>query len=720
MVRWLSFLPLLVIAALAEPAGAQVSQAGPPAERPELSLAPPAAMVPAVTGRFVLPKRSLWVGEVFPVRLIWQVNWTVFRYLDGDLIWTADPLVAEGLAADSPGPPRVAPDATTAELSFTTYAMALSPGSFNVKPARQRMQMVTGSYDAGGITIANLGAVTAVSSGAPLKVRALPAAPREFTGAVGHFALTSSLSTREGRVGEPMVWTVRLSGTGNWTGFAGVPPRPLPRDFEMIGAPQDTAKDPQGKPASLFQRSLTEAITIVPRNSGSFALGPVEMTVFDPTASRYLKITAPPVALNVQPGSAASPSGEATPAMALPVALPPALYGTGDAWPPLPTYFWRASLAAPIVAVSLAWLGMAVQRARRTDPNRALRAAHGELIRTLAALAANPDDGERRRLLRVWQHEVGIRFKVPHAAPSSSTFADALWSRLWEEVERHLYGRHVPLLQDWPARAQAALAALGAPPPWDPRSVLAAGQLYPVTLVAALMCVLVTAFAAPLTAGGYAHAVQADALRSGDWVGHYSLARKAAQGQRWDRAAALAGKAWVQHPGSRETTRLWALTAQEAGFAGWAAGGLPLPSELSGEIAGLLPPIGWQLATLAAELAGALGLALLLALRFGYLQQYTVVHAAAMAIGGAVGLASGLVGLASWGVAASPDSAILSHQVPLRELPVESPVNESPILLVAGTTAHRGRAFLGWVQVTLADGRHGWLRREDVLPLWQG
>src|SRR4051812_37185589 len=79
---------------------------------PLIAAAPPTPKLPrapagAAQGRFVLPDRPVWAGEVFDLGLDWQVDWSLFRNLDGDLAWKPDPLVADAWSTpvlDHPAP----------------------------------------------------------------------------------------------------------------------------------------------------------------------------------------------------------------------------------------------------------------------------------------------------------------------------------------------------------------------------------------------------------------------------------------------------------------------------------------------------------------------------------------------------------------------------------------------------------------------------------------
>jgi hypothetical protein len=696
MVRW--FVALLLALA------ASVAAAAPDA------IAPPPAGV--VTGRFVLPDRPLWAGEVFILRFVWQVDWEAFRYLDSDLAWTADTLVTEGWTREPLGTPRMLGTRSVADVGFSTRAAGLSPGSVALQPATQQMQIVTGSYETSGVTIATIGPVLARSDGATVKLRPLPPAPPTFSGAVGDFSLKSVVDTTTVAIGKPVVWTVTLAGTGNWAGFSGVPSRPLPRAFDMTGKAEQAA----ATTVSLFERTVSEAITIVPRQAGTFSLGPVEMTVFDPAAGRFRTIAAPAVTLLVKSGAAAhapSPSRpEATPAPSE-AGLTPLLKGAGNAWAPLPRWAWHGVLALPLVVLSLSWLGLAAHRALTSDPERAVRRAHVRLTRTVAALATGPDAAARRALLRDWQREAAIRLKIDHAAPTPGIVNDANWAQLWDEADRHLYGADAPLPPDWPVRADTALAETGAPARFEMARIFTVANLYPAL---ALLCIAFASHPAPLSATDQ---LREAAVAPLDWIGHYNRGRQAAAANKWPEAAAHASIAWVQAPRSGETTKLWTLAAREARSAGRSAGGLPVPNDPRGRLTGLLPPLGWQAMTFASVLLIIGGCGILLLVRFGHVPRNAVMLAATVASVGTLGGVAGWLGVVGYGPAAAPDAAITWRQVPLRALPVDTPDADVMLVLPPGTVGYRDAGFMGWSRLTLDDGRAGWVRRRELMPLWE-
>lgn len=657
----------------------------------------------------MLPPRPVYTGEVFDLGFAWQVDWALFRNLEGDLDWTPGPLAVEPWpAAPPPGRPEPAGTRQVATIAFATRAMALQPGRFALAAPRQRMSIVIGGYETDGVRIDTLGPVTAQGRTATLEVRALPPPPPGFAGAVGRFTLASAIDGKGGaaKVGEPLRWTLTLSGTGNWASFGGVPARPLSRDFDVVGQPEQG----EDKDGTLFEQTRRETVTIVPRRAGHFTLGPVEMIVFDPAAGRYITVAASPLAIDVAPGAAgAAARYEAEPDPVPPgEPLPPPLDGVGAAWAPMTLGAWRAALALPVAALALLWLALATLRARAADPEREARRAHARLAATLAALGRAPSGDDRRRLVRAWQRDVVPRLKLPRAQPTPGHFADADWAALWSEAEAYLYGPARDLPGDWADRAAAALAARDRPPGFAPRTIFARRHLYP---VAALLCLV--------AAGAGGRLVAAAPAPPGGWIAHYAAAREAGSAGRWTDAAADAAIAWMQAPRRAETRALWWRAAREAGIGGLAAGTPPLPDGVRGGWSALATPLVWQVAAIAGLWIAAAGAALVLLHRFGHAPRRLARVAGAAALLAGVAATGGGMGVGGYGAAAWRDAALLRGVAPLRPLPVDTPADEAPATLGPATVGHADRAFLGWVRLRLGDGRTGWVHRGALIPVWR-
>ena len=679
--------------------------------------APPAG---AVAGAFEFPERPVWAGEVFDLTLAWRVNWELFQNMEGPLAWKSEPLVAEpwGEAAM-----RGTPEAGRATIDFKTRAMALQPGRVTLQPAEQVMVLKTGVVDMGDYQRSTMAPFPMRSARTPLTVRALPPPPPGFSGAVGQFTVESRVDKASPKVGDSLTWTVTLAGSGNWPAIRGLPPRQASRDFEIIGAP----KLIEETDAKLFERTLQEAVVMIPQRSGRYTLGAFAVVVFDPAEGRYVTLAAPPIALDIQPG----PNGDLIPpeqaapraANARPAdTLPPMLKGKGETLPPPASAAWILGLALAPLAVAGLWLLLAWRRAWLMDPDRAARGAHARLAAGLQRLARSTDPVERRRLVRAWQSDAAVRLKLGRAAPAPSSFEDLEWRRLWVEADRFLYGRGGALPDDWAQRALERLSALGQPPPFAPATVFRPANLLPAACAAGLMiaCLAPAPPARAASAPGVTEASLRQVLAGDplDWRARHNLAVSLAARDRWDEAAGQAALAWVHKPQAAETRSLWLQTAGKAGYSLDAGASVPRPRGWRGRAIALASPAAWRWMGLAFGWLAAAGAAALIYDRFHRTLPHLRTAGAGLIAVAALGGAAAMGALWAYGPLSAKDAVLVWSAGPLRPLPVDTPAEAAPVQLAAGAVGRVERTFLGWRQVRLGDGRTGWLRREDLLWVW--
>jgi hypothetical protein len=131
-------------------------------------------------------------------------------------------------------------------------------------------------------------------------VRPLPEdAPVDFSGAVGQFELTASLSEVEGKVNEPVTLIVDITGNGNIETLAepALPELPNWRVFEsqssthLVDGQEDAVRG-----GRRFER------LIVPGQPGRQTIPPISFSYFDPEAEEYRTVSTEPMAITIQPG----------------------------------------------------------------------------------------------------------------------------------------------------------------------------------------------------------------------------------------------------------------------------------------------------------------------------------------------------------------------------------------------------------------------------------
>ncbi len=206
--------------------------------------------------------------------------------------------------------------------------------------------------------------------------------PSDFGGAVGSVHLSTRLDTNAARVGDPMVLTVRVAGSGNVKLF----PRPpigvswatLVNGDERVNV-DTTARRISGNKE--FDWVLT------PRVAGELDVPPIHYAYFNPDARRYEVATTPPTHVHVATGALASGDTARTESL---LAVRPRY--RGPLGTPLHEHpiFWAFLALVPLPALSIR-----ARDRRRTTGRRAPSAAE-----RLAALARDPAGAHEPREIR--------------------------------------------------------------------------------------------------------------------------------------------------------------------------------------------------------------------------------------------------------------------------------------------------------------------------------
>lgn len=679
------------------------------------------------SGKLEIPDRAVWAGEIFDFGLSWRVEWDSFSYLEGPPVWNSGPIVIQPWQGPTYSSLPPAAGRQMGSIRYRTRGLATEPGMISLQPARQLMVVQTGVIRMTDYERAVTGTVSVPTEGASIQVRPLPQPPKKFSGAIGRFALAAAVEPKQAEVGTPFTWTLALSGVGNWPRLKGMPPREISREFKSIGAPRLT----EMPGATIFERTIREEVNLVPQSPGRHVLGPVEMTVFDTLRGEYVTISTDPIVLDVRPAgssSADSTAGSAGAGAAAPAAepLPPLLSSTGLSTPPMTDTAWRIATAWPVLALVALWLMLALLRARQQDPEREARRSHARLGNILRQLEGEPGTADQRRLVRAWQRDVGLRWKLDHSSPVPASFSGHDdWARLWAEAEVFLYGRAASLPSDWTARARRLWAEQGQPPRFEPATMFRRTNLYPLRAFPfrAVICLFAIMLSDPLHA---APAIQSEthwreriASNPTDWKARHNLAVSLAVRKRWEEAASHAAIAWVQQPRAQATGDTWTRFAREAGYAGGAANSIPQPLGWWGRFISLGSPILWQALVAVLVPLAAFGAALVLLFIYGHCGRKIGLGGFIVFLAAAAGAGISGISLHSYGAMAKRDAVVVWRSTPLRNLPVEAPVKSSPQMVGAGTAAYVDGYFLGWLRLRLPEGPRGWVREENAIWVWR-
>ena len=707
-----------------------------------------------VQSRLNLPGTGVWAGEVFPLTYTLSIARRFSAQLASNVEWTSTPLAAEEWAK-----PEMAEVVSGGEnhtiVTYRARAMAKAAGQTALKSAQQLVNLQTGTAAFGLFARPTMEQFTITTPPVTLNVKPLPVpAPAAFAGAVGEFTLTSKVVPTSASVGEPITWTLELAGTGNWPDITTLPSRQVSRDFRVV-QPQAKRTTKEG---FLFEGSLTEDVVLIASKPGTYTLGPVRWSYFDPKAGEYRTLTTEAFTVTISPAAAppapvatastssgvTPPSGNPSPSpsttpppvpgMPRPIPRDP-LPGSDREWAPISDLVFWTGTGSSFVALATFWLVLAWRRARITDPLKPQREARERLLAALSKAPGSVAAAERNPVLTAFRKETVTLLSLPQSTPSTAQVqrhaqaasADAqTWAVLWEEAERALYGADGHLPGDWNTRAEAAVRH------FPLRRLSRFSFLRLRNLAPFFACLLI---ASNLVASAQGAEASVD-YRAGrftdaervwrervvaeptDWIARHNLALTLGQQDRWGEAAGHATSAFVQRP--TDPAVLWnlAFTLQRAGFS---------PAEIAPflgsnpvyQVARILSPTWWTLMLMIAVwlLALALGLHLYRTYHPGAVHLRTLAHliATAAVILGTLAFASRYL----YHTLADPHVAMVWRTAVLRSIPTEAAANQKSSPLAAGLVGIVDKDFLGWRRLKFVNGQTGWVHAADLVPLWQ-
>jgi len=132
-----------------------------------------------------------------------------------------------------------------------------------------------------------------------INVKELPAGkPANFSGGVGEFTLSSTISTQELKTNDAVTIKLVISGTGNMK-LINTPEVGFPQDFEIYDPKIDNK-------FNLTRNGLAGSKVIeylaIPRHAGTYTIPPIEFSYFDLKSQSYKTLKTDAYALNVAKG----------------------------------------------------------------------------------------------------------------------------------------------------------------------------------------------------------------------------------------------------------------------------------------------------------------------------------------------------------------------------------------------------------------------------------
>jgi hypothetical protein len=703
-----------------------------------------------VIGRIQIPAGSFWEGQVIDVTylLIGKAGFNV--NISSAPSWSPIGLLVEPFQEPEKVNATIAGEERPG-LRYRTRALIRKTGVINLEAVQQRINVQTGERPGFFLSQPRVEEFLITSNQPAITVQPLPVpAPDGFNGAVGSFEFESTVVPTEAVVGDPITWTLKLSGRGNWPEGITLPEREAAVDFKVI-QPQSNK---QMEEDQLFAGTLTEDVVLVPTRPGSYRLGGADWVFFDPDAGRYETVSRDSVTVGVNPLAVPLPSvpppdpaaADLLPGETILPEPPPVFENRGPALPrdpiageargfvpfALPPLGWAVIVFLPAMII-LGW--QIWRRFRHDDPNQNAKKARRRLISLTASLEKATDSGQKRELLIEWMQFGARALAIPTAAPSVPDIEQHLsgprqsaarsdWTSLWKEAEEALYGLDHDLSADWIARAKSIVqkVRVGRRPfsaffrrrYWLP-SILILTTLNPFDSLEAENSIdRYREGAFTESELGWRDDVVKAPLNS---VARNNLALALAQQDRWPEANAYWTTAYVLNPVNEDLR--WNLRA-----------GLSRAPGMQPRLAELLEAEG--LAWMATRLSpgawdriqgfGAVLTALSIGLGiFGLYRRIRIALfiAPIALIAGTAGLAIGAISAFQYGVRAHPDAVVVQTDSVLRSIPTDVADAQQSRTLPAGEIAVVEGEFLSWRKLRLDSGETGWARKTVILPVYR-
>jgi len=612
------------------------------------------------------------------------------------------------------------------------------------------------------------------SSPRAIDVRPLPTgAPAGFKGAVGQFTLESKMVPEQVNEGEPITWTLSLKGTGNWPMGVELPARTVPSKMRTIQPKLRREFDG----TQIFTGGLVEDLVLIPTEAGEYELPAVKFAYFDPKKKAYETVEAKPPKISVLKEGTLRPNGPAQVTIA-PGGMPTQKQGAGPGWggfgsgkqpkglqygepalpreplpgtgvgfAPVPAGWIHFLAVLPWLALVGVWWNWARKRAVLTDPERSRKEAlqsWKSAVQILRAEAVNAEVREKSLLL--WQKAVAATLGVDAATPSWTDISGAAptlqegdradLEKCWEESEEALYGRNSVLHGDWCERAAVLASRIDLPPLrfWEPlraRNILPWLGLFVLLALPAILEAQEKAEPSPTPVaaedpirlyreGSFEKAGQiwgeAVRKRSSDPVSRNNLGLAWFQVGDKERALAQALSAYLVAP--RTATVEWntAIFANASDQLDPAIRRL-LDDTWRAWLTSRAGVLAWQLGLVAGSTVAALGVGLWLAAGYYAWRRrlFFRLGSGVLLAGASMTFVAGSA-LGVYGKLSDRAAVMIVDVVPLRSVPTE--VQQTEKAYPPGSIAHREKEFLGWSKVRMPNHDVGWIRTENLVPLY--
>ena len=272
-------------------------------------------------GDLIIPKKTVYVGEVVPVelRFYYDANYPV--RLPDRPTFSGDGFTVMRFSKPIEKQQEVG-GRTYNLVIFQTALTAAKAGTLEISPAtmesqiqlpgRSGMDDFFGGFFGNMLSTGDVRQTTVATQSAKLEVKPLPkdGQPENFSGAIGQFSLQASAAPKQAAAGDPISLNVTVSGRGNFDAMGA--PVLLDADGWRTYPPGEKFEASQSDPIGFNGEKRFEYM-IVAREDRS-KTPTAELSFFDPAIEKYVTVRSNAIAVTAKGGKVdPSPVAAATP-----------------------------------------------------------------------------------------------------------------------------------------------------------------------------------------------------------------------------------------------------------------------------------------------------------------------------------------------------------------------------------------------------------------------
>jgi hypothetical protein len=259
-------------------------------------------------GDLIIPKKTVYVGEVVPVELRF--------YFDagyGARLPERPSFSGEGFTVMPFSKPIEKQQEVDGRVHnviiFQTAISAAKTGTLEISPATLESQIqvpgrLPSGFDdffggfLGNMMSGDIRQMTVKTQSAKLEVKPLPkeGRPEDFSGAVGQFSLEASAAPKQAAAGDPISLNVTVSGRGNFDAMA--PPVLTESEGWRTYPPGEKFEASPSDPIGFNGEKRFEYMLVAREDQSKTPMA--QLSFFDPALEKYVTIKSPPMAVTAK------------------------------------------------------------------------------------------------------------------------------------------------------------------------------------------------------------------------------------------------------------------------------------------------------------------------------------------------------------------------------------------------------------------------------------